>query len=328
MSSQIRHLGFEAIELRCGQTRAVVVPALGGRIMSLQHDGHEFLFTNPALHGKLFSFEEHSAGGTLLDWKNYGGDKTWPAPQGWEHDGQWPGPPDPHLDSGVYDARFGSDGKLVLTSPSDPRTGLQVQRSLWVEESGLQLELRFLNQSSRQVRWAIWNVTQLSCSSPGPHWLYMASEPGRSPRILFGAESSDFLAQLYDQALPGVLGVKYDGHVGKVGTASPANWLAFCSSGRVLAMHSRFQGDCEYPDGGCSLECWTESPGAPAPLPLASPGRLLEAEVLGPLTTLAPGQSSSLSIQYRMARFQSPLTLENQAQLLSIAGVSRATSKS
>ena len=40
---------------------------------------------------------------TLVNWKNYGGAKTWPAPQGWDGAGQWPGPPDPVLDSGRYD---------------------------------------------------------------------------------------------------------------------------------------------------------------------------------------------------------------------------------
>ncbi len=63
---------------------------------------YHFLFVDPGLTGKLFSAEENQGDGTLAAWKNYGGDKTWPAPQGWETDDQWHGPPDPVLDSGRY----------------------------------------------------------------------------------------------------------------------------------------------------------------------------------------------------------------------------------
>ena len=46
--------------------------------------------------------KEHAGDGDdSFNWKNYGGAKTWPAPQGWDGEGQWPGPPDPVLDSGT-----------------------------------------------------------------------------------------------------------------------------------------------------------------------------------------------------------------------------------
>ena len=43
-----------------------------------------------------------SGDGSLAAWKNYGGDKTRPAPQGWDNDEQWHGPPDPILDTSRY----------------------------------------------------------------------------------------------------------------------------------------------------------------------------------------------------------------------------------
>ena len=59
-AEQVLFLGFRALRLRNSQLEVVVVPELGGRIMSLSFRGHELLFSNPALHGKLFSFEEHA----------------------------------------------------------------------------------------------------------------------------------------------------------------------------------------------------------------------------------------------------------------------------
>jgi hypothetical protein len=32
--------------------------------------------------------------------------KMWPAPQGWDNQQQWPGPPDPVLDGGPYTAEI------------------------------------------------------------------------------------------------------------------------------------------------------------------------------------------------------------------------------
>jgi hypothetical protein len=311
-AEQVLSLGFRALRLRNSQLEVVVVPELGGRILSLSFRGHELLFSNPALHGKLFSFEEHARGTSLRDWKNYGGDKTWPAPQGWQRDDQWPGPPDPYLDSGVYAWDCDARG-IVVTSPIDPRTGLQIERRIELDADAteLSLELRFTNCSdrvgtARTSRWAIWNVAQLGCAAGSDYWLYMAADHqsgwNASCRVLYGGDNPAYLAQLYPGVVPGVLGVNYRGEVGKVGTRSERNWLAFRegSSGRVLTMRATFSTAGEFPDGGCALECWSEAPGARSPVPLASPGRILEAEVLGPLTELTPGESCQLSLRYGM----------------------------
>ncbi len=311
-AEQVRFLGFRALRLRSSQVEVVVVPELGGRILSLSFRGHELLFNNPALHGKSFTFEEHARGKSLRDWKNYGGDKTWPAPQGWQSDDHWPGPPDPYLDSGVYASDCDARG-IVVTSPIDPRTGLRIERRVELDgdSTEVSLELRFTNCSHRvgtprTSRWAIWNVAQLGCAAGSDYWLYMAAEHQSwwkaSYRVLYGQDNPAYLAQLYPDIVPGVLGVSYRGEVGKVGTRGARNWLAFRegSSGRVLTMRATFSSAGEYPDGGCALECWTEAPGAVSPVPIASPGRILEAEVLGPLTQLEPGQSCQLSLRYGM----------------------------
>src|SRR5690606_26897719 len=94
--------GWDACILENTYARLVAVPDLGGRIMAFDLGPYPFLYVNPQRAGRLFTPEEHQGDGTLGAWKNYGGDKTWPAPQGWDPDGQWHGPPDPVLDSGRY----------------------------------------------------------------------------------------------------------------------------------------------------------------------------------------------------------------------------------
>ncbi len=79
----------------------------------------------------------------------------------------------------------------------------------------------------------------------------------------------------------------------------PIEWL--------LAVRFPYDSSAAYPDGGASVECWTESPEAVSPVPIRSPGFLLEAEVLGPLHTLQPGQQSHLSLEWALAYCPGPI---------------------
>ena len=68
--------------------------------MAYDLGNYPFLWFDRNLAGKLFSAEENMGDGSIAAWKNYGGGKTWPAPQGWDRPDQWHGPPDPVLDTG------------------------------------------------------------------------------------------------------------------------------------------------------------------------------------------------------------------------------------
>ncbi len=109
-----------------GLVRLGFVPALGGRLLSVQVGGREFLWRNSSyVDAALLPVGGHvfaPNAGRMGDWVNYGGDKTWPAPQD-----QWAGPPDPVLDSGPYTVDQ-APGAVTLTSGLDPRTGLRITR--------------------------------------------------------------------------------------------------------------------------------------------------------------------------------------------------------
>ena len=94
--------GWDACYLENDLIRLITVPDIGGRVMAYDLGSYPFLFVDPDLAGRLFSPEENQGDGSLGAWKNYGGAKTWPAPQGWENEQQWHGPPDPVLDTGRY----------------------------------------------------------------------------------------------------------------------------------------------------------------------------------------------------------------------------------
>ena len=314
---ELAFAGWQGLRLSNGLVDAICVPELGGRLMQFSLGGYDYLFINPELLGKRFSYAEHAGDGTLIHWKNYGGAKTWPAPQGWDNDEQWPGPPDPVLDSGRYAFEIhqgATVAALSMTSPPDARTGLRIRRelSLAPNSSRLQLKLSFENISRRTVRWSIWDVAQLACSASGGGlnddcWLYIPidAEGERPYAVMFGEDN----AQYQLDARRGLLAVQYQGIVGKIGLHSPAGWLAFANrqTGFALCMQFPYQPAAAYPDNGATVECWTESPGAPSPIPIRSPGYLLEAEVLSPLFTLQPGEVAEQKIVWSAAYSPAPI---------------------
>ncbi len=310
---QIDFHGWDGVRLSNGIIDAVCVPEIGGRLLQFSLGPHDYLFVNPELLGKRFTYEEQAGDGTILHWKNYGGAKTWPAPQGWDGEGQWPGPPDPVLDSGRYDFST-SDASVLMSSPPDARSGLRIHRLISVEadSSRLKLKLSFENISNRILRWSIWDVAQLACvTRDGKRnddcWLYMPTDPARQQpyEVMFGADNPQY--QL--DADSGLLAVHYQGIVGKIGVHNPAGWIAFADrqSGFVLCMQFPYQADAEYPDNGATVECWTESPGAPSPIPIDSPGYILEAEVLSPIFTLQPQQVAAHSVTWSAAICPAPI---------------------
>lgn len=148
------------VELGNDRLRLGFLPSLGGRLLSLRIDGMELLWRDEAaLEAHLAHRADPGA------WINAGGSKTWPAPQ---H--AWGGPPGPIDGDPFATHRFdtGAASGIRLTSPPDPRTGLEVVREFELPRTGAGFRQRttFRNHSRATVTWAIWEVCQLA-ADPG-----------------------------------------------------------------------------------------------------------------------------------------------------------------
>jgi hypothetical protein len=178
-----------------------------------------------------------------------------------------------------------ADGDTVtMTSAPDPYTGLRFTRAITILDDGYRLDLRAENVSGRQVRWALWNVTQF---------------PGGG-EVIAGLSRPDVVALVAGTGTPEYtvdgdrLVVPAQDVVGKLGVPGTAGWVTY----GALTLSFDVDPAGEYPDQGSPLEIWLEHP---LPAPLASlgdldpPARIVELEVLGPLTTLDPGASMSLT---------------------------------
>jgi hypothetical protein len=328
--------GWDAIILRNGFATIVAVPDIGGRIMAFDLGDNPFFFVDPQLAGKLFSAGENQGDGSLAAWKNYGGDKTWPSPQGWENDDQWHGPPDPILDTGRYRVNgLENSARLAnvqMVSPPDPRSGMQITRKVTLHQGSgrATLDLSFKNISDHPRRWSIWDVAQLradktrSDGTTAPDTACAVTAP-LNPRskfeqgywVMFGEQSNSQWRVDRDQ---GLIVANYHWEIGKIGSDActidgHSGWIAFSNAAQSsgapgYAFAERFPvfpGE-EYPDDGSTVECWTVGKGKVANLDYENSRiYLMETEVLSPFFTFQPGEERSFRIEWGACRAAGPI---------------------
>ena len=153
--------GWEACELSADDLKLSVIP-LGGRIISLEFLGEEFFFIQEEHAGESFDFhgfskEQIEIKKKELGFRLWGGDKTWVAPQK-----KWSQKIPPlALDGGSYQREI-RGASLILRSPLDPETGLQICREITIEKGNrLELKQSFYNHSQEVIEYGIWNVSQI-----------------------------------------------------------------------------------------------------------------------------------------------------------------------
>jgi len=300
-----------------------VAPQLGGRIIQLKMDNYEYLFVNPSLAGMEPDASRLGQNGT---WLNFGGEKIWPAPQGWNSSEQWPGPPDPILDSGLYSFHVNNrkNSEITLLSPFDTYTGIQIERniSLQKDSSEVIINAAFHNKSSIPRKWSVWPVCQMNISADDFHNRYQVECPKNKKSkfekgysVMHGlVNNPQFKFNKY-----GNLIVDYQYLVGKIGLDSNLNWVAFNDkkTGRTFILKYRFQKRKHYPDN-TTVQIWTQGRGN-----IFSRNKItefqndtdlnppyIEMELLSPLGLITPGKS--LKYEYRMLVCTIPIYEEIQ----------------
>lgn len=300
------HGDWGAVYLSNGLIELCVVPEIGGRIIQLWVGDQEYFYVNPRHAGRVYppGQNDHENG-----WKNYGGCKVWPAPQGWSGNGQWPGPPDPVLDGGPYRCNIVESSRgtaaLLLRSSPDDRTGLVLSREIRIfqDDPTIRIRHKMQNTAARTVKWSIWQVTQQPAGAttavivPATSWRQIYGDLPYRP-VERGPETS-------------LLRIRYENHVAKLGVKPEAGWLVTFDASRSLALAETFPlfPDLAYPDDA-PVQVWVNGQGSYT-LPTgrmdasADPNGCdpyLETEILSPLVELLPGQSYTFEIQWHPAR--------------------------
>jgi hypothetical protein len=295
-----------------------VVPEIGGRVVQYALDDKEFFWVNPDLEGRLPTETGLTKEG---GWINYGGDKLWPAPQGWDNDQQWPGPPDAVLDGQPYALEQLPDGKdgtvaVRLTSDKDMRSGISFSRVICLHPNStrVSIEATMTNVDNKSRRWGIWGHTQLDGASADgkTHNSRMNAYCPINPKshfemgydVIFGEADNPSFQPDYESNM---MKVNYQYRVGKIGMDSDAGWIATVDgqTGDVFVHRFIYEPDKEYPDGS-SVEFWHNGVGniyafnetmVMSDNPKENP-YVFESEVLSPFVKLKPGQSYTFNYEW------------------------------
>lgn len=310
--------GWKSYELNNDLVRLHIVPDIGGRVIQFSLGEKEFFWVNPELTGKSAPETGLAADGS---WLNYGGDKLWPAPQGWENDTQWPGPPDAVLDGQPYRLETSRDRMAVrLTSRDDPRSGIRFRRQvrLHPRSTRVTIDATMTNIDQRPRRWGIWAHTQLDAGTPQDDnynrlmraWcpINPQSHFDRGYDVIFGAHDNP---SFKIDAQRGLMQVDYRYQVGKIGLDSHAGWVATVDGrhGDVFVQRFEFDADSEYPDGS-SVEFWHNGFGRifaynkwmDMPDNRDETPYVFESELISPFAQLKPGESYSWRYEWAACR--------------------------
>jgi len=267
--TKVDHLEYHgwtnALRLFNPQAQVIVVPEIG-RVMSFRlTSGENIFWEDRSLDGK---------GGdqTGKEWINFGGDKTWPAPEAdWgKHTGRKEWMPPAAFDSMPVKASI-EGNEVVLTSPVDPDYGIRTIRRVRLFGDSLHIETSYERVSGEPSKVGVWVITQFKepvaiCVAARTNSVFAGGY------YIFGNEP---WPQLERKARHIVM-TRDPKSPHKMGTDT--RQLLWIGERETCFITSWSQGN-EYPDRGASAEVYTNP----------DPKKYVELETLGPLSWMKPG---------------------------------------
>lgn len=261
-----------------GTVEAVVTTAVGPRIIRFGFVGgpNEF-WENPAEAGK--------AGGD--EWRIYGGARLWHAPET---------KPRTYLpdNSPIQWERIPRGVRLIQPVEEGSGIGKEIELTLAEEGASARVLYRLTNAGQWPVELAPWAIAAMA---PGGIGVFPMPT---SPADPFGFAPNRWLAlwtytDMSDARL--TLGKRFillrqsdtATEALKIGLNGQDGWIAYARDGRCFVKTYQYVPGATYPDGGCSIESYTNS----------NPN-MLELETLAPLAPLAPGASSEHVEHWRL----------------------------
>jgi len=286
------HGWSNSIVMSNGNVECIVVPAIG-RIMQFKFVGEKDgpFWENVDLRGKAPNPQSS-------EWLNFGGDKTWPAPQS-----DWPTitprawPPPVAFDCLPVSAQITSNSVTII-SPIDPHYKIQTERTIKLlpGQPKMSVSTIYQNKGDQSHRVSVWVITQLK----DPIRMYVPIPANSLFPEGYNKQS--------DQLPPGL---KREGTFLSLSRNRAANHKLGFDAGSLLwigeremvRMDSPRVAGAKYPDKSSSAEIYTN----------ADPLAYVELEMLGPIEELAPGKSIERTCVYTLLK-RSNKSVELDAQ--------------
>jgi hypothetical protein len=246
----------------------IVTTDVGPRIIHFGFIGdRNILYVSPEDSGKT--------GGN--DWRIYGGHRLWIAPEAI--------PLSYHPDNSAVEYAF-HNGMLTVTAPKESTSGIrkEIQITLSPGSNEVTVAHRLTNENPFDLQLSVWAISALApggCAivpqepygegndfllpaRPLALWQYTKMN---DPRWVWGEK---YILAQHDAALTSEQ---------KIGVLNKQGWAAYYLNKTLLIKKFDYNAQSLYPDYGCNNEVYIN-------------GAFLELETLGPLITLAPGETA------------------------------------
>lgn len=275
---------------------AVVVPAVGGRILHYGFNGDNLIYEIPAGAGKTLANTPSGlrVGGYQCDI----GPEIRGIPN---HNNLW---------MGRYQWNSRKDHTVIVTSEPDATTGIQLEKEIVLDpETGdLGITQRMKNISDKETAFCLWDRTL--CQGGG-FAFFPLNKKSRFPARWSIRNRIDG-KYVYDGAKPasprvriidGVLVAETKGEATKVGADSDGEWIAYAKGKTLFVKYSPFIPAGDYSDGGNSVELYFDE-------------RVAELEPLSPEIKLKPNESYTFPEKWTLIRLKDEVTSYEQARAL------------
>jgi len=348
--------GWNAVQMANPWVTLVLVPQLGGRLMQVTFDNHDYLWVNEQLKGKYFPPEVSAE---QRRWFNYGGDKIWPMPEGSQDEQHWAGAEGGLLDCGTFSYEILSQGtscSVRLTGPPDPQIGQQYIRDITIAADSPEISFHAVmkNTSGYPQEWSEQSVSQYDLTDPQnpaqfntDYWAFAPAHPHSAYLNSYHVRTGQASNPTYS-VRDGMFTLHYIGAGGEVWVDSPGEYVAVVDGLSKYTMVERFRYDknAEYPGKSTVIFYTSGSPTVPKRAPgqgtrpeagsqqgARPPTFYMEAELNSPMIRLAPGETYAMDTQWYPTRMGSnfkaatyagvigqPLTATRTTDGLALAG--------
>ena len=253
-----------------GEVELVVTGDIGPRIMRYGFPGGQNFFKE---------FTEQMGKSGEPTWQARGGHRVWIAPEDIVKSYA--------PDNGAVKIDVQGDS-VVATAPVEALTGIEKQLTIKLAPAGSAVEVihRLRNASREPYTLAPWCLTMLAQGGAGIHGF---PPRGTHPEMLVPTNPLVMWAFTHLDDPRWRLSRKYlvlrqdpaNSNPQKLGTYNQNTWAAYHLNGELfIKRYQTTAPPAEFPDLGCTFETFTNA-------------EFLELETLGPLATLAPGESVS-----------------------------------
>ena len=267
------------IQLSSGDFRLIATTEVGPRIIgAFLGESDNLLFVDPASAGKT--------GGK--EWLGMGGHRLWHSPEEF--------PRTYTVDNSKIDYKTGKNS-VIFFQKADPLSGIEKSIEIIPGKNEMfRIVHTLTNRNAWTVECGAWAITMMAPGGVGIFPMPQGNKKALLPNISFAFWPYNDLADGRCSIGSKYTLVKQNSSMKnpmKIGYNCEDGWIAYQNKGVTFIKKFEHMIDGEYPDNGCSAECYTND-------------QMQEMETLSPLYELAPGESITYAEEWHALALNSP----------------------